>query len=63
MSPVCRNWCDRSISIILYLSKHHIKFQAKEKEYQDKISEDAKDLEKMTNKQSLLLKKVIYDIL
>lgn len=32
-------------------------WRAKEKEYQDKISDDAKDLEKMTNKQSLLLKK------
>ena len=33
-------------------------FQAQEKEYQDKINEDAKELDKMTNKQSLLLKKV-----
>ena len=32
--------------------------QAQEKECQDKINDDAKDLEKMTNKQSLLLKKV-----
>ena len=33
-------------------------FQGQEKEYQDKINEDAKELDKMTNKQSLLLKKV-----
>lgn len=33
-------------------------FQAQEREHQEKINDDAKDLEKMTNKQSLLLKKV-----
>ncbi|XP_046369014.1 structural maintenance of chromosomes protein 3-like [Haliotis rufescens] len=32
-------------------------WKGQEKEYQEKISDDAKDLEKMTNKQSLLLKK------
>ena len=32
--------------------------KAKEREYTEKINEDVKDLEKMTNKQSLLLKKV-----
>ncbi|KAK3095501.1 hypothetical protein FSP39_015420 [Pinctada imbricata] len=32
-------------------------WRAQEKECQDKINDDAKDLEKMTNKQSLLLKK------
>ena len=30
----------------------------KESEYTEKINEDIRDLEKMTNKQSLLLKKV-----
>ena len=33
----------------------------KESEYTEKINEDIKDLEKMTNKQSLLLKKVSID--
>lgn len=33
-------------------------FQGQEREQQEKINEDAKELEKMTNKQSLLLKKV-----
>ena len=32
-------------------------WKGQEKEYQDKINEDAKELDKMTNKQSLLLKK------
>lgn len=32
--------------------------QGQEREQQEKINEDAKELEKMTNKQSLLLKKV-----
>jgi hypothetical protein len=32
--------------------------QGKERECQEKIQDDAKELEKMTNKQSLLLKKV-----
>lgn len=31
-----------------------------EREHQEKINDDAKELEKMTNKQSLLLKKVGY---
>ena len=33
-------------------------WKSKEREQQDRISEDAKELDKMTNKQSLLLKKV-----
>lgn len=35
-------------------------FQAQEKEFQDKISDDAKELDKMTNKQSLFIKKVQF---
>ena len=35
----------------------------KEREFGDKISDDAKMLEKMTNKQSLLLKKVKQEML
>ena len=33
-------------------------WKSKEREYGDKITDDAKALEKMTNKQSLLIKKV-----
>lgn len=32
-------------------------WKAQERDYQERINEDAKDLEKMTSKQSLLLKK------
>jgi len=33
-------------------------WKSREREHQERINEDAKELEKMTNKQSLLLKKV-----
>ena len=33
-------------------------WKVKEREYGDKITDDTKSLEKMTNKQSLLIKKV-----
>ncbi len=33
-------------------------WKGQEREHQEKINDDAKELEKMTNKQSLLLKKV-----
>lgn len=33
-------------------------WKSQERDYQERINEDAKDLEKMTSKQSLLLKKV-----
>ena len=33
-------------------------WKQQEREHQEKINDDAKDLERMTNKQSLLLKKV-----
>ena len=35
-------------------------WKGKEREQQDRISDDAKELEKMSNKQSLLLKKVRF---
>lgn len=34
------------------------KWKGQERDYQERINEDAKDLEKMTSKQSTLLKKV-----
>ena len=37
--------------------------KSKEREFTEKINDDVKELEKMTNKQSLLLKKVIEIIL
>ena len=33
-------------------------WKGQERDHQEKINEDAKELERMTNKQSLLLKKV-----
>ncbi|CAK9299188.1 unnamed protein product [Gordionus sp. m RMFG-2023] len=39
------------------LASEYENAKSKEKEFQDRINDDAKDLEKMSNKQSLLLKK------
>ena len=51
-------------------NKEHKEFQknlehwkSQERDHQEKINEDAKELEKMTNKQSLLLKKVSIGLL
>ena len=35
------------------------RWKSQERDHQEKINEDAKELDKMTNKQSLLLKKVL----
>ena len=40
------------------LMKNLEHWKAQERDHQEKINDDAKELEKMTNKQSLLLKKV-----
>ena len=40
--------------------EYHLSFQGQEKELQDKLSDDSKELDKITNKQSVLLKKVIF---
>ena len=43
------------------LLKELEKWKNVEREHQERISEDAKELEKITNKQSLLLKKVFLE--
>lgn len=37
-------------------------WKTQERDYQERMNEDAKDLEKMTSKQSLLLKKVSFSL-